>query len=109
MIFRMKGPIVGIVLAMAALGVTAVVTGWGTSRGRRASAVGAAVTAGLIATLGTAWAIFGLMSGLISPLSFGNIVFATVAAILAGLSIGPSRKITVARDALRAQGLDFGM
>lgn len=67
LVFRMRGWIGGVVLVMVLLGISAVVTGWGTTRGQARSA------------------------------------------IVAGLSIGPARKVTAARDHLRAQGLDFGM
>jgi hypothetical protein len=109
MIFRMKGSIVAVVALMAILGVAAVVTGWGTFRGRAGSSIAAAVTAGLVATLGSVWAIVGLLSGVLSPLSFGVVLFGTGAAVLTGLAIGPARKVTRARDGLRAQGLDFGV
>jgi hypothetical protein len=109
MIFRMRGSIQGVVAAMAILGIAAVITGWGTFRGRAGSSIAAAVAAGLVAMLGSVWAVVGLMSGVLSPLSFGVILFATAAAVLTGLAIGPARKVTRARDVLRAQGLDFGV
>lgn len=109
LMLRMRGAQPIIVVVMLALGAACVVTGWGTTRGQSRSAVGAAAAGGLVATLGTAWAIVGLMSGLISPLSFFVVLLATASAIMAGLAIGPAGKITRARHALRAQGLDFGM
>jgi hypothetical protein len=109
LIFRMSGRLPAIVAAMVVLGVAAIVTGWGTTQGRGRSAIGAAATAGLVAALGSVWAITGLLSGVLSPLSFGVVFFATAAAVLMGLAIGPARKVTAARAAMRAQGYDFGL
>jgi hypothetical protein len=109
LVFRMSGYVPGVVAAMVVLGLAACATGWSTSQARGKAAIGAAATAGLVAVLGTAWAITGFLSGLLSPLSFGVVFFATGAAVLAGLAIGPARKVTAARDQLRAQGYDFGL
>jgi hypothetical protein len=109
LLFRLSGSMPLIVGAMVVLGILACVTGWGTSQGRGPAAIAAAVAAGLVAMLGTAWAIAGFLSGVLSPLSFGVVFFATGAAVLAGLAIGPARRVTAARQALRAQGYDFGL
>jgi hypothetical protein len=109
LMFRMRGTLPAVLAAMVVLGIAAIVMGWGTTQGRGRSAIGAAVTAGLVAMLGSAWAITGFLSGVISPLSFGVVFFATGAAVLVALAIGPARKVTAARNAMRAQGYDFGL
>jgi hypothetical protein len=109
LLFRLSGSMPLIVGAMVLLGILACVTGWGTSQGRGSAAIAAVLAAGLVAMLGTAWAIAGFLSGVLSPLSFGVVFFATGAAVLAGLAIGPARRVTAARQALRAQGYDFGL
>jgi hypothetical protein len=109
LIFRMSGRIPVILAMMLLVGVAAVVTGWGTLQGRGTSAIAAAGAAGLVAVLGTAWAIAGFLSGVFSPLSFAVVFFATGAAVLVGLAIAPARKVSAARERLRAQGYDFGV
>jgi MFS family permease len=109
LIFRMSGRIPAIIAAMVILGIAAVVTGWGTVQGRGASAIAAAAMSGLVALLGTAWAITGFLSGVFSPLSFAVVFFATGAAVLVALAIAPARKVSAARERLRAQGYDFGL
>lgn len=109
LIFRMSGRIPVIIAAMVILGIAAVVTGWGTVQGRGASAIAAAAMSGLVAVLGTAWAITGFLSGVFSPLSFAVVFFATGAAVLVGIAIAPARKVSAARERLRAQGYDFGL
>ncbi len=109
LIFRLSGRLPAIIGAMVLLGIACGVTGWGASQGRGRSATGAAIASALVAMLGTAWAITGFLSGVFSPLSFGVVFFATGAAVLTGLAIAPARKVTAARDQLRAQGYDFGL
>jgi hypothetical protein len=107
-LFQMRGILPGVFGGMAVLGTTSVIAGWGTTRGRSTSAIVAAAATGLIATLGAVWAFVGLFSGLVSPLSFLIIPLGTIAAVFSALSIGPARRVTIARANLRAQGFDFG-
>jgi len=109
LVFRMRGFVPVAVGGMLLLGLPALVAGFGTLRGRGGATIAAAVASALVATLGSVWAVVGLMSGLISPLSFGVVVLAVGSAVLAGVAIGPARKVTHARAALRARGLDFGL
>jgi|GEM_PF-5377015 len=109
LLFRMRGIVVPVLGVMVVLGIAGVVTGWGAFRGRGAACIGAAVAAGLVAVLGATWAITGAMHGLVSPLSFLVPAMAVAGAVLAGVAIEPARKVTRAREALRARGLDFGM
>jgi len=107
--FRLRGPIVAVLPLMGALGIAGLVTGWGSLRGRAGSVVGSTITGGLVATLGLAWAVYALLGGLVSPLSFGVVPLAVLATVVCGVAISPARRVTSARDRLRAQGLDFGV
>ena len=109
LVFHLRGVVLGALAGMLLLGFAAVVAGWGTVQGRGPAAIAGAVAGGLIASLGTIWAITGLSAGVISPLSFGVIFLAVVASILLGVAVGPARKVSAARAALRAQGYDFGV
>jgi hypothetical protein len=109
LMFRMSGKLPVIIALMIVLGLAAVVTGWGTSQARGHAAVGGTVASGLVATLGSLWAVTGLLSGVVSPLSFGVVFLGVGSAVLAGLAIGPARGVTAARERLRAQGYDFGL
>ena len=109
LLFQLRGLVLGVLAGMLVLGAAAVVAGWGTVQGRGPAAIAGAVAAGLIASLGTIWAITGLSSGVVSPLSFGVILLAVLASVLLGVAIGPARRVSAARAALRAQGYDFGV
>jgi hypothetical protein len=109
LMFRMMGTMPLVLAAMIAVGIASIVTGWGASRGSARSAMAAAGTAGLVGLLGTAWAITSFLSGVFSPLSFGVVFVAVGAAVVAAVAIGPARKVTAAREHLRAQGYDFGL
>jgi hypothetical protein len=109
LIFRMAGAMPLVVAAMAALGTLGVVAGFATLRGSGRAAVGATATGALVATLGLAWAVVGLLSGLLSPLTWGIVPCGVATAGVGVLAIAPARKVSRARAALRARGLDFGL
>lgn len=109
LMFRMRDFVPIVLGAMVVLGIVTLIAGFGGLRAKASSTIAGAVGSGFIALCGSIWAVLALSWGLVSPLSFGVVLFAIPTAILGGIAIGPSRKVSVARAALRAKGLDFGV
>lgn len=109
LMFRMRDFVPIVLGAMVVLGLATLVAGFSGLRAKSAATIAGAVGSGLIAVCGSIWAVLALTWGLVSPLSFGVVLFAVVSAVLSGIAIGPSRKVSLLRAALRARGLDFGV
>lgn len=110
LMFQLRSALIlGVLVMMVLLGLATVALGWGTLQGKGHAAIAGAASAGLIAFLGAIWAYESVTAGVISPLSVGVIFLAVLASVLLGVAIGPARKVSAARAALRAQGYDFGV
>lgn len=109
LMLAMRGPVPFVLAAMVVLGLITLVSGFGGLRAKASSIIAGAVASGAVALCGAIWAVFALSNGLVSPLSFFVVVLAIASAVLAGVAIGPARKVSQARAALREKGLDFGV
>ena len=98
-----------IVLLMFALGLACALLGFYLTRGSGKAAVfGTALAAGAFFLL-AGWVGFSLYNGLLSLLAIALLPLSLLAATFCGLSISWSRRADLARERLRAQGLDLGL
>lgn len=108
LIFRMTSSARAVVAAMGVFAIVGIVLGWRTTRGQSGSTIAAAVVSAAVLLLSGGWAIVSLLSGVVSPLTVWVVACALVSTAACILAIGPAMKVTAARAALRARGLDFG-
>jgi hypothetical protein len=96
------------IVVMFALGAATFLAGVKVARLRGWAAVLGTTSAGLTALLGAGWALFSLLSGLLSLLAFGVVPLAAVAGGLAATVIGAGLRADAARARLRDAGLEAG-
>jgi hypothetical protein len=98
-----------IVLLMFALGLACALVGFYLTRGSgKAALLGTGLGGGAFFLL-AAWVGFSLYAGLLSLLSIALLPLSLLAATFCGLSISWGRRADLARERLRAQGLDLGL
>jgi asparagine N-glycosylation enzyme membrane subunit Stt3 len=98
-----------IVLLMFAIGLASALVGYYLTRGSGKAAVSGTVLAVVSFFLLAAWVGFSLYNGLLSLLSISLLPLSLLAATFSALSISWARRADLARERLRAQGLDLGL
>ncbi len=95
--------------ALLALGASQVALAAGTLRLRGIQAIAAAVLAGILAPVVSAWAALNLSLAIFSCMQAGAVLLAWSAALLSPFAIPPARAADAARRKLAAEGMDLGM
>lgn len=98
-----------IVVLMFAVGLASAVFGFYLTRGSGKAALSGTVLAGASFFLLAAWVAFSLFNGLLSLLAIALVPLSLLSATFCGLSIPWARRADLARERLRAQGLDLGL
>jgi hypothetical protein len=98
-----------IVLLMFALGLSGALLGFYLTRGSGKAAVSGVVLTGVSFFLIAAWVGFSFSHGLFSLLALSLLPLSLLAATFCGLSVSWARRADLARERLRAQGLDLGL
>jgi hypothetical protein len=98
-----------IVLLMFAVGLCAALLGFYLTRGSGKAAVSGTALAGVSFFLLAGWVGFSLYIGLLSLLAIGLLPLSLLAATFCALSVSWARRADLARERLRAQGLDLGL
>lgn len=98
-----------IVLLMFAVGLACALLGFYLTRGSGRAAVSGTVLAGVSFFLLAGWVGFSLYHGLLSLLALALLPLSLLAAIFCALAISWARRADLARERLRAQGLDLGL
>lgn len=104
----LRPEIIAILAVMVALGVTLLVSGWFTTKGRGAGSLVGTITAGLQGVLGLAWLVFSFTHGLFSLVALCLPFVALSTAVVSALTIRQGQRADDARERLRAQGFDAG-
>jgi len=98
-----------IVLLMFAVGLACALLGFYLTRGSGRAAVAGTVLAGASFFLLAGWVGFSLYNGLLSLLALLLLPLSLLAATFGALSMSWARRADLARERLRAQGLDLGL
>ncbi|HEY4157179.1 MAG TPA: hypothetical protein VGM29_03745 [Polyangiaceae bacterium] len=100
---------VPIISAMFLLGASCAVLGFQITRGSGKAAVLGAGFASITCLGAGGWFVFGIFNNLFSLLALMLMPIAVTAILFVALSIGWARRADLARERLRAQGLDSGL
>src|SRR5688572_32300132 len=86
-----------------------VFTGWGVVRGRARSAMFGLAVGGVTALFDLVWVVMAFLNGLVSPISLLVLPLSITATVLIAVALKEVKRIDLARERLRAQGLDAGL
>jgi hypothetical protein len=107
--FVMRGPYQLVGPVALVLGGGCVFFGWGVVRARARAALGGIGLGAASSLFGAAWVILALMNGVLSAIALAVVPLAGLATLLIVVGLKDIKRIDLARERLRAQGLDTGL
>ena len=106
---RYEPLLITVIVIMFTLGLGSAWLGFQTTRGSGTATIAGIGFAIVTFVLSGAWFVYALVHNVVSLLALGLLPLAVTAILFGALSIGWAKRADVARERLRAQGLDAGL